>query len=72
MCGLLRSESVTIVKARALLQIVQCEKEKASITERKTYQKSNASMYDACEEQKFEDFSPSEETMYHAEQTASV
>ena len=38
----------------------------------KTYRKSDASLYHACEEQEFEMSSSSEETMYYAEQVATV
>ena len=44
----------------------------ASRIEGETYQKSNASVYNACEEQEFEETSSSEDTIIFAEQTATV
>ena len=50
----------------------KAKRQEASRTEGKTYRKSNASVYHTCEEQEFENSASSEETMFYAEQVATV
>ena len=50
----------------------KAKRQEASRTEGKTHRKSSASVYHTCEEQEFENFASSEETMYYAEQVAAV
>ena len=53
-------------------RMCKAKRQEASRTEGKTYRKSNATVYHTCEEQEFENSASSEETMYYAEQVATV
>ena len=54
------------------IDFVMCKNKKPREQMWKKSQKSNASVYHACEEHKSEDPFSSEETMYYAEQVATV
>ena len=72
MSALPRMKSATLVRSKDTIPKCAKLKDKKPRELRKTYRKSNASVYHTCEEQEFENSASSEETMSYAEQVTTV